>query len=97
MSDENHCSMKISPHDPQRIEHCLSGQAGGMERTLFQTKLLLEPTLQETVDWQRRTYGIIRAYGRRQLRDEFEQLHRILLTDPRYRAFREEIDHVFST
>ncbi|SEL29519.1 hypothetical protein [Parapedobacter koreensis] len=83
--------MKTSLDDLQLMENCLLGRASGEQRTLFEARLLLDPVLREDAHWQQQTYRIIRDYGRKQLRNELEQVHQVLFTAPRHRAFRDKV------
>ncbi len=83
--------MKTSLDELQRMEDCLLRQAPGAEQLLFAATLLLNPELREDVRWQRKTYGIIREYGRQRLREELEQVHHVLFAAPHHRSFREKV------
>lgn len=77
------------------MEDCLQGQAPDEERLLFEAKLLLDPELREDAHWQQKTYGIIRNYGRQQLRQELEQAHQTLFTVPQHQRFRDKVLELF--
>lgn len=83
--------MKTSLDNLQWMEGCLLEQANGSDQALFEAKLLLDPALREEAYWQRRTYAIVRQYGRRQFRSELDQLHQILFTAPQHRSFRDKV------
>lgn len=83
--------MKTSLNELQWTEDCLIGRVSGEHRALFEARLLLDPAFQEAARWQRKTYGIIRDHGRRQLRDELDRVHRELFTAPEHRSFREQV------
>lgn len=83
--------MKTSLHKLQWMEDGLLHRAAPAEQTLFEARLLLDPALREDCDWQRKTYTVIREYGRRQFRLQLENLHRELFTAPQHRSFRERV------
>lgn len=83
--------MKTSLDNLQLMEDCLLGQASGEQRLLFEAKLLLDPMLREDAYWQRKTYRIVRDYGRQQLRDELERVHQVLFTAPQHRKFCDRV------
>ncbi|SKB87129.1 hypothetical protein SAMN05660226_03528 [Parapedobacter luteus] len=87
--------MKTLLDNLQMAEDCLLGHASDEQRLLFEASLLLYPALREDVHWQRKTYHIIRAYGRQRLRHELEAMHRTLFTAPRHRAFRDKVLRIF--
>lgn len=79
----------------QVTENYLLGHVSSAEQVLFSAKLLLDPVLRDDVYWQRKTYGLVRDYGRQRLREELEHLHRELFTAPQHRSFRERIRTFF--
>jgi len=83
--------MKTSLDNQQLLEDCLLGQATGTQQALLQAKLLLDPELRDEVYWQRRTYAIIREYGRMQFRNELDLLHQALFAAPEHRSFRDRV------
>lgn len=89
-------SSRTSPPETRQIEKYLQRQMGAEEQLLFEAQLVLHPELAERVQWQRRTYVLVRKYGRQQLRAELEQVHRRLFTRPEHRSFRQKILRLFS-
>jgi len=83
--------MKTSLDKLQLMDDCLLGQASCEQRLLFEAKLLLDPMLREDAHWQRKTYHIVRDYGRLQLRSELERIHETLFTTSQHRKFRDQI------
>jgi hypothetical protein len=87
--------MKTSLDELQWREDCLLGRAPGEQQTVFQAKLIVDPTLDGDVRWQRKAYALVRAYGRKHLRKELEKIHRELLAAPEHRIFRDRILALF--
>ncbi len=87
--------MRTSLNEIRQLEDYLLRQAGPEEVVLFEARLLLQPDLAEKAAWQQRAYGIIRAYGRKQLRAEIEAAHRKLFTAPEHEPFRRRIFRLF--
>ncbi|SFB85589.1 hypothetical protein SAMN05421747_101537 [Parapedobacter composti] len=83
--------MKTLLDELQWKEDCLLGRAPGEQQTLFQARLLADPEFRKDIHWQCQAYGYIREYGRRQLRDELEGIHRMLFTEPQHRLFRNRV------
>ena len=84
--------MRKSLRDIQSIERHLSGDLPELERHTFQQRLCTEPELWEQVERQRVAYRLIRRYGREQLRNELQVLHRRLMARP---SFRRRIRRIF--
>jgi hypothetical protein len=63
---------------------------------VFEAKLLLNDELSEKLHWQKETYNIIKIYGRTQLKQEIETVHRSLFSEVRHKSFSEKIKHLFS-
>ncbi|WP_257668750.1 hypothetical protein [Parapedobacter tibetensis] len=87
--------MKTSLNELQLMEDCLLQQASGEQYMLFEAKLLLDPKLQDEVNWQYKTYHIIHEYGRQQIRHELEQVHQLLFTTSVHQSFRKRILGLF--
>jgi hypothetical protein len=83
--------MKTSLGNLQLMEDWLLGRASGSDQAVFAARQLLDPALREDAYWQRKTYSIVREYGRQRLRQELEHLHRELFTAPQHQSFRERV------
>ena len=88
--------MKTSWNETQEIERHVSGLMVTGDELLFQAKLLLEPELHYKVLWQKKTYSIIKQYGRRQLKKEIEAIHQKLFTAPEHSTFSHSIRRLFT-
>jgi len=87
--------MTTSWNETEQIEAYISGSADAGEKLLFEAKLILEPSLQDKVIWQRQTYNLIQHYGRRQLKQEIEAVHQQLFTKTEHRSFSQKIRSFF--
>lgn len=87
--------MTTSWLETQQIESYLLGTASGEDRALFAARLLLEPELKANTSRQESAYAVINEYGRQKLRQEIEEVSRILFTTTKYQAFSRMILGIF--
>lgn len=87
--------MRTSLNDTQQIDDYLLQVAGEADKALFEARLLLQPALRNTLQWQQKTYDIIRQYSRRQLKAEIESVHQLLFNEPEHTSFRQKIMALF--
>lgn len=85
----------ISMNKTQHIEDYLSGSLSPEEHLLMEARLLTEPGLHHDVLWQSRSYELIKAYGRQQLRAEIRRAEARLFTESRFNAFQRRISDIF--
>lgn len=88
--------MRTSLNKIQETEQYLNGQLAPEDRLVFQARLVVEEGLEEQLQWQQKTYAVIQAYGRMQLRAQLEKLHERLMTDPQHKSFSTKILQFFS-
>ena len=88
--------MKTSLNELLQIEDFLLGSNGEEESALMQARLLLEPSLKESISWQQKTYQLVNTYGREQLRQEIGQVHQKLFTAPEHLSFRQKVMRFFA-
>ena len=79
----------------QLLENHLCGALSPEDQVLMETRLLLDAELNEKFIWQKRTYDLLKEYGRKQLKLEIEKVHTRLFTEKRFENFREKIKHIF--
>jgi hypothetical protein len=65
--------------ETREIEAWLSGTQQPAESLLFQARLILQPELKDKVQWQQKTYRLVRLYGRQQIRAEIAEVENMLL------------------
>lgn len=87
--------MKTSLTETIAIEQHLQGTQSPEEALLFEARLLLNPSLSDTIKQQKQTYALVQAYGRRRLKAELEAVHQRLFTEPVHRGFREKVMALF--
>lgn len=87
--------MTTSLNSAQSIEKYLLQELPTDEKLLMDANRILDPALNENINWQNKTYHLVRLHGRRQLRTEIEAVHKKLFTDPAYKIFRRKIFQLF--
>jgi hypothetical protein len=68
--------MRTSLNNIKHIDDFISGKLSPTESLIFQARVLLDSDLRQQVEWHRRTVAIINLYGRKELRNEVEKIHR---------------------
>jgi hypothetical protein len=84
--------MRTSLIETKQIDDYLFHSA---DAHLFEAKLIVQPALREKLQWQQRTYELITAFGRRQLKAEIEAVHQQLFSEPEHRSFCQKIKAFF--
>jgi len=77
-------------------EQYLTGQLAPEDRLAYEARLIIDSDLKAQTHWQEHTYQVVRAYGRMQLRNNLEQLHEQLMTEPQHKSFRNKIRNIFN-
>jgi hypothetical protein len=88
--------MTTSWNETKHIEAHLRGNATPGDALVFEAKLMLDNSLADKVLWQQKTYDVIQQYGRRQLKNEIEQVHQQLFAQPGHSSFAQKIKRLFS-
>ncbi|HEY0244880.1 MAG TPA: hypothetical protein VGC01_04900 [Mucilaginibacter sp.] len=88
--------MTTSWNETEQIETYLNGFNDNGEALIFEAKTLLDPSLQDKIYWQQKTYELIQRYGRKQLKQEIEAIHQQLFTKPEHSGFRQKIRLLFT-
>jgi lipoate-protein ligase A len=85
----------ISLRRIKAIECYLSGAAAPHERLLHQARMLVDCDLQRDTRLQQQVYEAVRAYGRKQLRNNIKAVEEQLFTDSTYADFQQQIKQIF--
>jgi hypothetical protein len=88
--------MPTSWNNTIQIEQYLSNNLNNGDALVFEARLLLNPELADKVHWQQKTYTLIRGYGCQQLKQEINEVHRHLFTEPKHRRFSQKIRALFN-
>lgn len=87
--------MRISLNEIKKIEDHLQGDLPAEEDILVEVRALIDPTFATNLAAQQDSYQIIRAYGRKQLRQEIENIHQQLFSEEQHYSFRRMIFSLF--
>ncbi|CAH0257825.1 MULTISPECIES: hypothetical protein [unclassified Pedobacter] len=88
--------MKTSLNELRLIEHYLLSDDKDGESFLLEAKMILQPDLKQQVYWQDKTYQMVRNYGRKQLKNEIENIHQTLYNTDAHQSFRQKVMRLFS-
>ena len=88
--------MRTSLIETEQIEAHLLQLSNPGDALVFEARLLLEPELQEKMQWQKETYSIVKRYGRYQVKKEIEAVHQQLFTQTQHQSFSQKIRQLFS-
>jgi hypothetical protein len=81
--------------ETQHIDAYLNKSLLPADHLLMEAKLILDPELREKTLWQQRTYELVKAYGRKRLREDIERAQTRVFTEQGFSAFRKIIHHLF--
>ena len=87
--------MRTSLNEVKEIEAYLFQEIGRQDKLLFDAKLILDSKLRSKTRWQRLVYRLVRLYGRKQLRQELEEVHEVLFNNNRHMVFKQQILAMF--
>ena len=87
--------MPTSWNDTLEIEKYLGKNRSNGDALLFEARLILEPGLVDKMEWQQKTYTLIKNYGRQQLKQEIELVHEQLLNQKAHTSFSQKIKALF--
>jgi hypothetical protein len=87
--------MKTSLNELRLIEHYLLSDDKDGENFLFEAKMILQPGLKQQVYWQNKTYHMVRDYGRKQLKNEINNIHEKLFNTDEHQSFRQKVMRLF--
>lgn len=88
--------MRTSLNEIKQLEDFLLKKSSQDERLLLSAKFILDPELLEKLRWQKKTYELIREYGRLALRKEIEKVHQKLFLEEEHKGFKQKIMKLFS-
>lgn len=87
--------MRTLLNEAAEIEQYLFKTGPAEDRLLFEARLLIDPALESKMIAQHQVYGLVKHYGRRQLKAELEGVHQKLFTQPQHRSFAQKIRKLF--
>jgi len=89
--------MKTSLTDLHTIELYLLDKLPAEERLVFEARLLTDAVFRINVACQKKVYSILHYYHRKKIKDQAEQCHRQLFSDPMKKEFQQRILNLFNT
>jgi hypothetical protein len=87
--------MRTSLNEICRNEKYLEGGLSTEDRLLFEARILTNPLLKMNLFFQQKTLALVRMYHRKKLKEEAEQAHQRLFSDPAKAAFRHSVLQFF--
>lgn len=87
--------MKISVNDTRRIDLYLLKQLSPQDKLLMDARFVLNPQLQQTLQWQQQVHSLIKTRGRKQLKAQIAAVEKQVFADPEHVGFREWIYRLF--
>ena len=87
--------MPTSWNDTVQIERYLGKMGNNGDALLFEARLILEPGLADKLEWQQKTYTLIKNYSRTHLKQEIELVHQQLFTQTEHTGFSQKIKALF--
>ncbi len=87
--------MKISWHDTRHIERYLNNKLSQEEKILFEAQLALDPLFKLNVELLKKSYSLIKLYGRRKMKAEIGKIHYKLFHSPEHVIFQQRIQQLF--
>lgn len=87
--------MRTSLNEIQQGEAYLHGKLTDGDKLVFETRILLNPAMQQNLVYQQQVYDIVKAYSRKQLKAEIGTIHTRLFHSPEHLSFRQRILNIF--
>ena len=87
--------MKTFQNDIRETEEFISGKLDRESSLLFEVRLLIDPILKLNVEVHKKLHALVRAYGRKKIKEEAESIHQKLFQDPDRIVFQQSIYQLF--
>lgn len=87
--------MTTSSNNTRTIEKYLRGKMSPSEKFLFEAQLLINPGLRMDVRAQKTAYALVRMYHYKKLREELENIHQQIFSDPGKGAYQQQVYQFF--
>ena len=87
--------MKTSASDTRQIDLYLLKQLPPGDKLLVDARLVLNPELNETMQWQQQVHQLVQMRGRKQLKAQIKVVEEKLFTAPEHVSFREKVWRLF--
>ena len=87
--------MRTSLNEIQKIERYLQKKLNPGESLLFEARILTNPILRLQATLQRKVYALVKLHHHKKLKDELEEIHQNLFSDPDKKEFQKTIFQLF--
>lgn len=87
--------MRTSLNEIKEMEAYIFYTLPKEDALLFDAKLILDNELHTKWLCQKKSYLLIREYGRKKLKEEIKAVHQKLFTEPEHDGFRKKIIRLF--
>jgi len=88
--------MRTSLIEIEQIENWLLKRGDIQDRLVTEAKVLSNPALKVTADWQLKTYDLVHLYGRKKLQQEINAVEHQLFHSSKYQSFQHRIQSIFN-
>jgi hypothetical protein len=88
--------MRTSLNNTRLIDGHLFNRNTTEDALVFDALLIINPELNEQIEWQKKAHTIIKLYGRKKLKSEIDTVHQKLFNEPEHLSFRQKILDFFS-
>jgi hypothetical protein len=89
--------MRTSLNEIKDIERYLEKDFAPEESLLFEAKLLTQPGLHLHTQLQRRIVSLVKIFHRKKMKQDLEQIHQRLFTDPSRQPFQQIVQQYFNS
>lgn len=89
--------MKIFSNRTRWIEQFLLTPMTAVKQREAENLLRRFPRLRKEVQWQREAYLLVRLYNRKKIREQLDEIHRMLMNDRYKSGFQDKIYQIFNS
>jgi len=87
--------MKTSVSDTRQIDLYLLKQLRPGDKLVMDARFVLNPELNETMQWQQQVHQLVQMRGRKQLKAQIKMVEEKMFTAPEHVSFRERVWRLF--
>ena len=87
--------MRTSLIETQQIDQYLNGEMPISEKLLFESRLLIDETLQDKLNDQVKANALIKEYGREKLLRDIRMIEGKLFNESKYKTFQTKVYSIF--
>ena len=83
--------MKTSLAKTKAIEAYLENALSGEDSTLFSAKMVLDEQLAEQIQWQAKTYELVRQLGRQEVKAHLQAFYQEIMEQPKHQSLKQRL------